>query len=132
MHFMEIPKTSILIVEDDKFLRTLLVARLKEEGYAVTEAEDGATALKVLSALEPHLIVLDLLMPDIDGFEVLRRMKENPVLAKVPTIVLSNMGSVDDMNRAKALGVVEYLIKANHTLDDILAKIQEVLRKTYF
>ena len=129
---MEIQKTSLLIVEDDKFLRTLLVVRLKEEGYAVTEAEDGQTALKILGALEPHLVVLDLLMPDIDGFEVLRRMKERPALAKTPTIVLSNMGSAEDISKAKAMGVADYLVKANYTLDDILAKIKEVLKATYF
>lgn len=123
---------TILVVEDDKFLRDLLTEKLNKEGYLVKEAIDGNEALKELQAARPNLILLDLILPGIDGFEILRRMKNDSALSKIPVIVLSNLGQQDDMNRAKELGAKHYLIKAHFTLGEIMDKIRSVLRENYF
>lgn len=123
---------TILVVEDDKFLRDLLVEKLNKEGYGVREAIDGNEALKEMQAAKPNLVLLDLILPGIDGFEILRRMKNDSALSKIPVIVLSNLGQQDDMNRAKELGAKHYLIKAHFTLGEIMDKIRTVLRESYF
>lgn len=123
---------TILVVEDDKFLRDLLVEKLNKEGYLVKEAIDGNEALRELQVVKPNLILLDLILPGIDGFEILRRMKNDSALSKIPVIVLSNLGQQDDMDRAKELGAKHYLIKAHFTLGEIMDKIRSVLRESYF
>ena len=123
---------TILVVEDDKFLRDLLVEKLNKEGYIVSEVVDGNSALKELQSNRPNLVLLDLILPGIDGFEILRRMQNDSALSKIPVIVLSNLGQQDDMNRAKELGAKHYLIKAHFTLGEIMDKIRSVLRESYF
>jgi|SRR3989338_1876102 len=123
---------TIMVVEDDKFLRDLLIEKLNKEGYRIKEAIDGNEALKELQGAKPNLILLDLILPGIDGFEILRRMKNDPALSKIPVIVLSNLGQQDDINRAKELGAKYYLIKAHFTLGEIMEKIRSVLRESYF
>lgn len=122
----------ILVVEDDKFLRSILSARLMREGFTVEEAVDGSEALKKIEEFQPKLILLDLVMPDIDGFEVLKRMRENDALSKIPVLVLSNLGQDEDIRRAKDLGAKEYLVKAYFTPSEIVARAQKILREVYF
>ena len=106
-------QTIVLIVEDDKFLRTLLSEKLKREGIFVVDAENGEEAmLKMKAEPRPHLILLDLLLPVLDGFEVLRRMHDDQGLKRIPVLVLSNLGQEDDIKRAKDLGAVDYMVKA--------------------
>lgn len=123
----------ILVVEDDKFLRDLLASKLRNAGYGVEEAIDGTEAMQKLEkGLRPRIIMLDLVLPGIDGFEVLQRIKKNSAYASIPVIVLSNLGQQEDVARAKSLGAVEYLIKAYFTPGEILEKIEKILRESYF
>lgn len=122
-------KTLILIVEDDEFLRVLTAKRLEKEGFAIAVAVDGESALTVAEQKQPDLILLDLLLPGINGFEVLARLQKHESLKQVPVIVFSNLGQKEDIEKAQKLGAVDFLIKANFTLDDVVAKLHERLEK---
>lgn len=122
-------KLKILIVEDDEFLRSLTAKRLEKEGYVVVVAVDGESGLVTAAQEKPNLIFLDLLLPGLDGFEVLGKLKANAELKDVPVVVFSNLGQKEDIERAKQLGADEFLIKANFTLDDVMVKINEKLKK---
>jgi DNA-binding response OmpR family regulator len=117
----------ILIVEDDKFLRELMVRKLKNEGYEVLEAIDGEEGLKKIKEIKPDLVLLDLILPGIDGFEVLNQKKEDPKIAKIPVIILSNLGQREDVERGLRLGAMDYLVKANFTPQEIIQKVKNIL-----
>ena len=120
----------ILLIEDDKFLRKVLVRKLSKEGYQVIEAIDGEKGLKSMEQDKPDLVLLDLVLPEIDGFEVLDKAKRNPLLAKIPVIILSNLGEKKEIKRGLELGANDYLIKAHFTPGEILKKIEAVLKNT--
>lgn len=120
-------KSKVLIVEDDEFLRVLTAKRLEKEDYSVSVAVDGESALTVASETQPDLILLDLLLPGLNGFEVLGQFKKDDKLKSIPVIVFSNLGQKEDIEKAQKLGAVDYLIKANFTLDDVMVKIKERL-----
>ncbi|MBI2482238.1 MAG: response regulator [Candidatus Vogelbacteria bacterium] len=113
----------IFIVEDDEFLRSLTVKRLEKEGYEVAVAEDGDKAIDLIPKEKPDAVLLDLLLPGKSGFEVLEKLKEGDDLKGVPVIVFSNLGQREDIDKAKKLGATDFLIKANFTLDDVVAKL---------
>ena len=118
----------ILIIEDDKFLRQLIVQKLVKEGYEVAEAGDGEQGLKKIQQENPDLVLLDLILPGIDGFEVLSRAKKNQELVKIPIIILSNLGQKEDVQRGMNLGATDYLIKAHFTPGEIDEKIRKALQ----
>ena len=118
----------ILIVEDDNFLRELIAKKLIDENYKVSEAVDGEEGLKKIKEEKPDLIVLDLILPGVDGFEVLSKMKEDDALKSIPVIILSNLGQRDDIERGLKLGAVDYLIKAHFTPGEIIEKIKNALK----
>lgn len=120
-------KISVLIVEDDKFLRELLVRKVESAGFVTSIAVDGKEALKKIKEELPRLVLLDLVLPGIDGFEVLRQVKEDPQTSKVSVIILSNLGQREDVERGLKLGADDYLIKAHFTPDEIIQKIQKLL-----
>ncbi|PIP17398.1 MAG: response regulator [Candidatus Portnoybacteria bacterium CG23_combo_of_CG06-09_8_20_14_all_37_13] len=119
---------TILIIEDDKFLRELIAQKLIKEGFEISEAVDGEEGMKKVKEEKPDLILLDLILPGIDGFEVLARMKEDPVLAAIPVIILSNLGQKEDVEKGLKLGAVDYLIKAHFTPGEIIDKIKAALK----
>ena len=118
----------VLIVEDDEFLRSLTAKRLEKEGYEVSVAVDGESANGIATEKKPDLILLDLLLPGMDGFEVLKRARADDVTKKTPIIVFSNLGQREDIEKAKGLGANDFLIKANFTLDDVIEKINTTLK----
>ncbi len=122
---MKISSNKILIVEDDKFLRELLSKKLSEEHYKVVVAVDGSDALKKISEDEPGLILLDLILPGMSGFDVLEELKRNN--KRIPVIVLSNLGQKEEIEKGLKLGAVDYLIKAHFTPDEIITKIKKYL-----
>jgi len=117
----------ILVIEDDKFLRDLLYKKLVEENFNVATALDGEEGLKKIQEENPNLVLLDLILPGINGFEVLKKAKENPATKDIPVIVLSNLGQKEDVERAIKLGAQDYLIKAHFTLEEIVEKIRKRL-----
>ena len=118
----------ILIIEDDKFLRELISQKLLNEGFNVSEAVDGEAGVKKIKEEKPALVLLDLILPGIDGFEVLSRISKEPDLVSIPVIILSNLGQKDDVERGLKLGAVDYLIKAHFTPGEIIAKIKKFLK----
>jgi len=117
----------ILIVEDDKFLRELIAQKLLREKYDIAEAVDGEKGIKAVEDEKPDLVLLDLILPGIDGFEVLSRIKANPAIAATPVIILSNLGQKDDIERGLKIGATDYMIKAHFTPAEIITKIKGVL-----
>lgn len=119
----------MLVVEDETFLVKIYAVKLKKEGYDVSIANDGEEAVKMASELKPDLILLDLILPKMNGFEALERMRAMEGLKDTPVIVLSNLGQEEDIKRAEALGADDYLVKANFSIQDIVAKIRATLEK---
>jgi DNA-binding response OmpR family regulator len=118
----------ILIIEDDKFVRELVSQKLTEEKFEVSVAKDGEEGVKKAESEKPDLILLDLILPGIDGFEVLSRIKENSGIEKIPIIVLSNLGEKADVDRGIKLGANDYLIKAHFTPKEIVEKVRSILK----
>ena len=122
---------TILLVEDDNFLRDLISQKLKRESFNVIEAIDGEDGVKKTGEHKPHLILLDLILPGMDGFEVLRDIHGNENSKKIPVIILSNLGQKDDIEKGMRFGAIDYLVKAHNTPGEIVDKVKEVLAKTY-
>lgn len=120
-------KTKILVIEDDKFLRELAIQKLEKDGIDVSAAMDGEQGILLAEKVVPDAVLLDILLPGIDGFEVLKRLRANPVFTNTRVVMLSNFGQKEDIEKAEAAGADKFLIKANFTLDEILAVVQEVL-----
>ena len=119
----------ILLVEDDQYQRKAEEALLRLRGYDVVIAVDGEEALERLTKPErPDLIVLDLIMPKLSGFEVLKRIKADPGTSAIPVIVLSNLSQESDRRQVLEAGAVEYLVKANMTLKEVVERIEAVLK----
>ncbi len=122
-------KQNILVIEDDSFLRDLLKKKLESFGFQVSEAIDGDKGIKKAKEEKPDLILLDLLLPTTDGFEVLSRVKQESSTSSIPVVILSNLGQKEDIDRCMKLGATDYLIKAQSTPDDIVAKIITLFKK---
>ena len=116
-----------MVVEDDKFLRELFVRKLFSSGFTVENASDAKEAFAVLERWKPDLILLDLMLPDIDGFEILARLKKDERFVAIPVFILSNLGEQKDIDRAMNLGAQGFMVKVNFNLEDIVSRVQEVL-----
>lgn len=118
---------NILVVEDDKFLRELLTRKLFSEGFVIESAIDSKSTFDILTKWKPDIILLDLILPEEDGFMILEKIKKNKELANIPVIILSNLGQKEDVDRAIALGAMDFMVKANFTLDEITGKVVKAL-----
>lgn len=117
----------ILAIEDETRLQKMLEEIFKQEGFELFSSNDGVSGLKLAEEKMPDIILLDLILPKKNGFDVLKELKANPRLAKIPVIVLTNLEGAQDIEKALSLGAYTYLVKANYSLDDILKKVKEVL-----
>jgi len=128
--FHKLFMSKILIVEDDKFLRELMVRKLNtEQGFEVVSAIDGESGLKTMKEQKPDLVLLDLILPGIGGFDVLSQMNDDVALSPIPVIILSNLGQQDDVDKGLKLGAVDYMVKAHFTPNEIIEKVRQVLSK---
>jgi len=123
----ETSQKNILIIEDDEFFRELISKKLISNGFNVSEAVDGKKGIDKVKELKPDLVLLDLLLPDVDGFTVLSKMKEDAEISKIPVIVLSNLDSKEDVEKVLKLGASDFLIKSRFDLDEIIIKIKSCL-----
>lgn len=114
----------ILLVEDDRFLRRAAEAALRRHGFTVLTAAEGEEGLRLARAEKPDLVLLDLIMPGLQGFEVLKLLKAEAATSAIPVIVLSNLGQDSDVQRAMEAGAVDYLIKANLALDMLIERVK--------
>ncbi len=122
-------KIKILLVEDDKFLRDICGTKLAKEGFEVIEAIDGGEVLSKIESNRPDIVLLDIVLPSANGFEILSQIKghSNPDIAKTTVLMLSNLGQEDDVKKAISLGASDYLIKSNFTTQEITDKIKKTL-----
>lgn len=118
---------TILIVEDDMFLRSLIARKLENEGYKTEMAIDGEDGLVKVGAVKPDLVLLDIILPKMNGFEVLERIKSNSSTKDIPVILLTNLGEKEDAEKGMNLGAVGYMVKAHFTPEEIIAKIKEII-----
>jgi len=121
-------KKSVLIVEDDSFLQGLVSRKLNSEGHNIFIAGSSSDVFRVLQHQKIDLILLDLLLPKVDGFEILKQLREKEETKNAPVIVFSNLSEEKDIKKAQALGISAYMIKSNFTLDELSEKIKEILK----
>lgn len=116
-----------MIVEDDSFVLDIYQTKLSQEGYNVIEARNGVEAMKKLEKEKPDLVLLDIVMPYMDGIEVLKKMKESDELKNVPVILLTNLSQKEEINVGLGLGASDYLIKSHFTPSEVMEKIKVFL-----
>ena len=119
--------TNILVIEDDELLRDIYATKLRLEGFMVDTAQDGAEGLQIAISSAPDIILLDMIMPRMNGLEFLEAYRPMSRSPRVVTVVMSNKSSSSEINRAKTLGAFDYLIKARYTPDDITTRIRSYL-----
>lgn len=117
----------ILLVEDDPFLVDIYITKLSKEGFEVLVAQDGQEALNKLKEQKPDLMVLDIVLPQIDGWAILRKIREESRLKNLKVIVLSNLGQKADVERGRRFGVEKYLIKAHFTPSEVIEEIKKTI-----
>ncbi len=117
----------VLLAEDDRFLRRAAEARLRRHGLEVLTAADGEEALRVARTEPLDLVLLDVVMPKLQGFEVLKALKQDDATARIPVIVLSNLGQERDVTQAMALGAIAFLVKAHLSLQDLVDRVDAAL-----
>jgi DNA-binding response OmpR family regulator len=118
----------VLLIEDEMRFHKMFDEVFKQEGLELVSAYDGALGLKTAEEQIPDLIMLDLVLPKKSGFEVLKELKENPRLAAIPVIILTNLEESKNVEEALASGAYMYLVKANYSFDEILEKIKKILK----
>ncbi len=121
-------KKQILLIEDDKFLRKVYSVKLEKEGYDLLIAKNGEEALTLLFHNKPDLILLDLILPKITGFDLLTTLKTSDDYKKdIKVIILSNLGQKSDIDKAKSLGAIDYIVKSNTSMVDVVATIKKYI-----
>ncbi len=120
-------KKTVLVVEDDKYLREVLVEKLKKEGFDVIEAVDGEAGLASTAKKKPDIVVLDIILPLMNGFDYLEAKGKDTVIRDIPVIILSNLGQKEDVERGMKLGAKDYIVKAHFTPNDLIVKIQGLI-----
>ena len=121
--------TRILLVEDDRFLRKAAEVTLKRQGFEVLTAQDGEAGLEVARDVKPDLVLLDLIMPKMHGFQVLEHLKADRATSAIPVIVMSNLGQDSDVQRAMDAGAAAYVVKSNTALQSLVDTVREVLAR---
>ena len=119
----------ILFIEDESALQKTFSDILSQEGYEVISALDGEAGLRLAKKENPDLILLDLILPKVNGFEVLKELKEDKKTKDIPVIVLTNLERMEDVERVIELGAYTYLVKANYTLEEVVTKIKKALER---
>jgi len=114
----------IMIVEDDSFVLDIYQTKLSQEGYTVIEARNGVEAMKKLEKEKPDLLLLDIVMPYMDGIEVLKKIRERADLKNMPVILLTNLSQKEEINVGLGLGASDYLIKSHFTPSEVMEKIK--------
>ncbi len=118
---------TILIVEDDRFLSTLIKARLEKDGFKTIQVFDGEEARQLLKKERPDLIILDLIMPRVPGFELLEMISLDPGLNKTPVFILTNLAQESDIKKAKQFGAVDYFVKVRVSIEELATRVKAIL-----
>lgn len=121
-------KKKLLWVEDDKLIGTILAKKLISSGFDLVHVKDGEGAISSLEGRIPNVIIVDLILPGMNGFEILEKIKNDDRFKNVPTMVLSNLSKVSDIDRAKSLGAKKFLVKASTSLDQVIVEIKDLCK----
>jgi len=123
-------KTRMLIIEDDTFIMDMYRTKFEMADYEVLMAEDGNKGIKMIKENKPDIVILDVVMPQMDGFEVLKTIKKDSNLKDIPVILLTNLGQKENIEDGLKLGADDYVIKAHFTPEEVVGKVEKVLRKS--
>lgn len=119
----------VLIIDDDPFILDMYVLKFKEQGFDVESARDGKEALKKAKEYKPDTVLLDVVMPAMDGFEVLQMLKKDPEMRGAKIIILTNLGQKEEVKRGTELGADDYIIKAHFTPSEVVEKVKGLLKQ---
>jgi len=122
-------KIKILLIEDEEMLANMYEVKFKNEGFDLVKALDGAQGLEMAKTIKPDFILLDIIMPKVDGFSVLKSLKEEESTKDIPVMMLTNLGQDEDIERGKQMGSVGYLVKANITPAEVVESVKAELQK---
>ena len=117
----------VLIVEDDQLIFSILSRELSDAGFQVSNAFDGEQAITVTRDTRPDLVLLDILLPRKNGFEVLQTLKADGELSKIPVVILSNLGQPEDIQKGRELGAIDYMVKVEFEPKQIVSKVRNLL-----
>ena len=119
----------IVLVEDDSLMSSILAAHLIKEGFNIISVTEGAQAFERIQAEQPNIVLLDIVLPGIGGFDILAKLKQDESTKSIPVLILSNLGSKEEIQRGIELGAEDYLVKANSMVEEITGKIQKILER---
>lgn len=117
---------SVLLIEDDPFIADIYLTKLKESGFEVDFAEDGEKGLKKIQEKKPDILLLDIVLPNINGWELLRKIKQDEKLKDIKVIILSNLEQKPEIEKGLNLGADKYLIKSHYTPSDVIVEIKKI------
>ncbi|MFA4871496.1 MAG: response regulator [Patescibacteria group bacterium] len=123
-------KTKVLLVEDDLMIVEMYKMRFEEEGYAVLVTDKGSEAIEIAEKEKPDIILLDVILPEVDGFTVLQKLKNDIKTKEIPILLLTNLGQESDKEKGLQMGAADYFIKAQHTPVEVIQKIKELINKS--
>jgi DNA-binding response OmpR family regulator len=118
----------VLLVEDDPFLVDIYTTKLNEFGYSVITAFDGEEAIKKAEEEMPDLLLLDIVLPNVDGWEIIQKIKQNEKLKGLGIVILSNLGQKEEIEKGLKLGAMKYLVKAHHTPSEVATEVKKILK----
>ncbi len=118
---------SILLVEDDPFLIDIYTTKLKEAGFSIKVAINGEEAIRKIKEKKPDLVILDIVLPQMDGWAILREIKSEPKFKNLKVIILSNLGQKEEVEKGMDLGAIKYLIKAHYTPSQVVEEIKKII-----
>lgn len=121
-------KTKVLIIEDEEMLVNMYISKFTKEGYQAEKASNGRIGLEQAKTIKPDIILLDIMMPEMDGFMVLKDLKADSTTKSIPVIMLTNLGQEEDIEKGNKLGATDYLVKANLTPAQVVEKVKEILK----
>jgi DNA-binding response OmpR family regulator len=120
-------KKKILLVEDDPMIVEMYKMRLEEEGFEVLITDRGSEALEWAMSRRPEVVLLDIILPEVDGFSILQNLKNSQETKDIPVLLLTNLGQESDQEKGRQMGVTDYFVKSQHTPADIIQKINSII-----
>ncbi|MFA5360035.1 MAG: response regulator [Patescibacteria group bacterium] len=121
-------KKKILVVEDDPMISSMYKTKFEVDGFEVFTADNGATGLELVKKEKPDIVMLDIILPQLDGFSVLEQIKQDKITKNIPVIMLTNLSTDEDKAKGEKMGALDYLVKASLTPGQISEKIKQILK----
>ncbi|MDD4332982.1 MAG: response regulator [Patescibacteria group bacterium] len=121
-------KYKLLIVEDENTIRTMYTAKFESDGFEIVSADNGVTGLEMAKTEKPDLILLDIILPQLDGFTILKSLKEDKATENIPVVMLTNLGTNEDKIKGQEMGALDYIVKASLSPAEISEKIKQYLK----